>query len=271
VVTDTAVTSVTITNSGSGYANGDTLTLNATGITGLSEGTGATVGNVNGGGSGHIAGTYINVPLTGGSGTGAKATVVVGSDGKISSITTTDVGNGAYVPGDVLTLANTNIGLAGTGVLISTLSTGTPALAVASGGTTTYTNVALDCATAGRSGALATVVVSGGTVSSVNITTVGTGYVSGDQLTLANTNIGGSGASVTLAALTGSLSAGVTEAAPVTFRALTAGESITIGGLTLTASGAITASAVANGFANLSNGSTGNITSNPTLVALRGS
>jgi flagellar hook protein FlgE len=147
-------------------------------------------------------------------------------------------------------------------VVIGALSAGTPALAVASGGTTTYTNVALDCATAGRSGALATVVVSGGTVSSVNITTVGTGYVSGDQLTLANTNIGGSGASVTLAALTGSLSAGVTEAAPVTFRALTAGESITIGGLTLTASGAITASAVANGFANLSNGSTGNLTSN---------
>jgi flagellar hook-basal body protein len=262
VVTGTAVTSVTITNSGSGYANGDTLTLNTTGITGLSGGTDATVGNVNGGGSGHIAGTYINIPLTGGSGTGAKATVVVGSDGKISSITTTDVGNGAYVPGDVLTLANTNIGGAGTGVLISTLSTGTPALAVASGGTTTYTNVALGRSSGSGSGAKATVVVSGGTVSSVNITDVGTGYGSGDQLTLANTAIGGSGASVTLAALTGSLSAGVTEAAPVTFRALTAGESITIGGLTLTASGAITASAVANGFANLSNGSTGNITSN---------
>jgi hypothetical protein len=164
-----------ITNSGSGYANGDTLALNTVGITGLSGGTGATVGNVNGGGSGHIAGTYINVPLTGGSGTGAKATVVVGSDGKISSITTTDVGNGAYVPGDVLTLANTNIGGAGTGVLISNLSTGTPALAVASGGTTTYTNVELGRSSGSGSGAKATVVVSGGTVSSVNINDIGTG------------------------------------------------------------------------------------------------
>jgi flagellar hook protein FlgE len=110
--------------------------------------------------------------------------------------------------------------------------------------------------------AKATVVVSGGTVSSVKITDIGTGYGVGDVLTLAPTDIGGSGSDVSIAALTGSLNAGITEAAPVTFRALTAGESITIGGLTLTASGAITASAVANGFANLSNGSTGNITSN---------
>ena len=302
VAADGTLGSIKITNAGSGYISGNDLSISANNIGGTGSGIsltritalnivggtdGATVGSITQGvspaltitnsgtgylgktpaltvttaGTGYTNGTYINVPLAGGSGTGAKATVVV-SGGGISSITTTDVGNGAYVPGDVLTLANTNIGGVGSGVVIGALSAGTPALAVASGGTTTYTNVALDCATAGRSGALATVVVSGGTVSSVNITTVGTGYVSGDQLTLANTNIGGSGTSVALAALTGSLSAGVTEAAPVTFRALTAGESITIGGLTLTASGAITAAAVANGFANLSNGSTGNITSN---------
>ncbi len=260
VVSGGAVTSVTITNSGRGYIDGETLALNTTGITGLSGGSGASLGAISIGGSGYTPGTYINVPLAGGSGAGAKATVVVGNNGKISSVTTTDVGNGAYVPGDVLTLANTNIGGAGSGVVIGALSAGTPALAVASGGTTTYTNVALGGGSG--TGALATVVVSGGTVSSVNITNVGTGYVSGDTLTLANTSIGGSGSSVALAALTGSLSAGVTEAAPVTFRALTAGESITIGGLTLTASGAINASEVANGFANLSNGSTGNITTN---------
>jgi|MesohylFT_1024984.scaffolds.fasta_scaffold01560_2 flagellar hook-basal body protein len=254
------VGTVTITNSGRGYLDGETLTLPNTNIGGA--GSGVTLGAISIGGSGYTAGTYINVPLTGGSGTGAKATVVVGSNGKVSSITTTDVGNGAYVPGDTLTLANTNIGGAGTGVVIGALSAGIPALAVASGGTTTYTSVELGRSSGTGSGAKATVVVSGGTVSSVNITDVGTGYAAGDQLTLANTAIGGSGSNVTLAALTGSLSAGVTEAAPVTFRALTAGESITIGGLTLTASGAITAAAVANGFANLSNGSTGNITSN---------
>jgi flagellar hook protein FlgE len=108
----------------------------------------------------------------------------------------------------------------------------------------------------------ATVVVSGGTVRSVIITNVGGNYVSGDTLTFANINVGGSGANVALTALTGSLSVGVTETAPVTFRSLTAGESITVGGLTLTASGAIDASAVANGFADLSNGSTGNLMAN---------
>ncbi|WP_353438304.1 flagellar hook-basal body complex protein [Polynucleobacter sp. UK-FUSCHL-C3] len=301
VAADGTLGSIKITDAGSGYISGNDLSLSANNIGGTGSGIsltritalnivggtdGATVGSITQGvspaltitnsgtgylgktptltvttaGTGYTNGTYINVPLGGGSGTGAKGTVVV-SGGAISSITTTDVGNGAYIPGDVLTLANTNIGGAGSGVVIGGLSAGTPALAVASGGTTTYTNVALTGGTG--SSAKATVVVSGGTVSSVNITDVGNGsYVAGDVLTLANTNIGGSGTSVALAALTGSLSAGVTEAAPVTFRALTAGESITIGGLTLTASGAITASAVANGFANLSNGSTGNITSN---------
>jgi len=301
VAADGTLGSIKITDAGSGYISGNDLSISANNIGGTGSGIsltritalnivggtdGATVGSITQGvspaltitnsgtgylgktptltvttaGTGYTNGTYINVPLGGGSGTGAKGTVVV-SGGAISSITTTDVGNGAYIPGDVLTLANTNIGGAGSGVVIGGLSAGTPALAVASGGTTTYTNVALTGGTG--SSAKATVVVSGGTVSSVNITDVGNGsYVAGDVLTLANTNIGGSGTSVALAALTGSLSAGVTEAAPVTFRALTAGESITIGGLTLTASGAITASAVANGFANLSNGSTGNITSN---------
>lgn len=301
VAADGTLGSIKITDAGSGYISGNDLSISANNIGGTGSGIsltritalnivggtdGATVGSITQGvspaltitnsgtgylgktptltvttaGTGYTNGTYINVPLAGGSGTGAKATVVV-SGGGISSITTTDVGNGAYVPGDTLTLANTNIGGAGTGVVIGALSAGIPALAVASGGTTTYTNVALDGGAG--TGAQATVVVSGGTVSSVNITNIGNGaYAAGNVLTLANTNIGGSGTSVALAALTGSLSAGVTETAPVTFRALTAGESITIGGLTLTASGAITASAVANGFANLSNGSTGNITSN---------
>jgi len=302
VAADGTLGSIKITDAGSGYISGNDLSISANNIGGTGSGIsltritalnivggtdGATVGSITQGvspaltitnsgtgylgktptltvttaGTGYTPGTYINVPLGGGSGTGAKATVVVGAGGTVSSITTTDVGNGAYIPGDVLTLANTNIGGAGTGVVIGALSAGTPALAVASGGTTTYTNVALTGGTG--TNAKATVVVSGGTVSSVNITDVGNGaYVATDVLALANANIGGSGANVTLAALTGALSAGVTEAAPVTFRALTAGESITIGGLTLTASGAITAAAVANGFANLSNGSTGNITAN---------
>lgn len=64
----------------------------------------------------------------------------------------------------------------------------------------TYTNVSLTGGTG--SGAKATIVVAGNAVSSVTITTSGTGYAVGDELSAAAANIGtgGSGFKVTLAA-----------------------------------------------------------------------
>jgi hypothetical protein len=60
-------------------------------------------------GSGYTAGTYTNVPLTGGTGSGAVATIVVGSSGAVSSATLTTNGVG-YSAGDQLSASNAIIG-----------------------------------------------------------------------------------------------------------------------------------------------------------------
>jgi hypothetical protein len=82
-----------------------------------------TVGAITGG-SGYVAGTYTNVPLTGAAGgaTGALATIVVNGGGAVTSVTITQGGatigvNGAtgYLLSDVLTASNTNLGGTGSG------------------------------------------------------------------------------------------------------------------------------------------------------------
>jgi hypothetical protein len=79
------------------------------------------------GGSAYINGTYVNVPLTGGSGAAAYATIVV-SGGAVTSVAVTDPGCG-YIVGDTLSAAVANLGGAGSGfsVPVATVlnSTGT--------------------------------------------------------------------------------------------------------------------------------------------------
>jgi hypothetical protein len=65
------------------------------------------------GGSGYVDGTYFNVPLTGGTGTGAVASIVV-SGGTVTSVTITNPGC-QYVVGDVLSASSTVIGNSGSG------------------------------------------------------------------------------------------------------------------------------------------------------------
>jgi hypothetical protein len=72
-------------------------------------------------------GTYTNVSLTGGTGTGAKATIVV-SGGSVTSVTLTAYGTN-YIVGDSLTCPNTSIGGTGSGwsILVSQSNLGFPA------------------------------------------------------------------------------------------------------------------------------------------------
>jgi hypothetical protein len=81
----------------------------------------ATIGTITGG-SAYTAGTYFNVPLTGGTGSGALATITV-SGGAVTAVTITD-GGLQYTAGGALSASATNIGGTGSGfsVLISTVT-----------------------------------------------------------------------------------------------------------------------------------------------------
>ena len=136
-----------------------------------------------------------------------------------------------------------------------------------------YKNVALGTDGAGT-GALATVTIAAdGTLGSIKITDSGTGYAAGNTITIpTNGSIGGTGSGITLTniasgnvvggtdgaslAITKGATGATRESNSVTFKDLANGQTVTVGGLTLTASGAITAANVAAGFASLSNNAT---------------
>jgi hypothetical protein len=95
-------------------------------------GAGITEYNMNGGpilttgtlvgGTTYTNGTYTAVTLTGGSGSGAKATIVV-SGAAVSSVTITTAGNG-YVVGDTLSALAASIGGTGTGFSVKAATVG---------------------------------------------------------------------------------------------------------------------------------------------------
>ena len=143
----------------------------------------ATCGTITHGGD-HDDGTYTSVALSGGSGSGAEATVVVSGD-NVTSVSITDGGTSLYQIGDVLTIDNATIG--GDIGEVVTVDNITQSGDHDNG---TYTSVALSGGSG--SGAEATVIVSGDNVTSVSITDGGTGlYQIGDVLTIDNATIGG--------------------------------------------------------------------------------
>ncbi len=99
-------------------------------------------GNYTGNSGGH---TYTSVPLTGGTGSGAQATVVVASS-TVTSVTITAAGTG-YSLTDQLSAAIANLGNTGTGGLNLSISalTGeplTPAFTIVSGSSLSWTTSA---------------------------------------------------------------------------------------------------------------------------------
>jgi hypothetical protein len=75
------------------------------------------------GGAAYVNGTYNNVPLTGGAGTGAQATIVVAGNAVTTVTLTSAVGSGYHV-GDTLSASNANLGGAGAGFSIKVLTIG---------------------------------------------------------------------------------------------------------------------------------------------------
>lgn len=140
-------------------------------------------GTISNTGSAYTDGTYTATPLTGGTGTGAIATIVV-SGGVVTSVTITSPGIN-YSVGDILTA----IVPGGSGFAYTVATTG---------GTYTdgtYTVVPL---TGGSgSGAQATIVIASQSIASVTITTPGTGYAVGDVLSASDASIGGTGSGFT--------------------------------------------------------------------------
>ena len=76
----------------------------------------STFGTISGG-SLYTPGTYEDVSLTGGSGSGAVATILVNSSGSVASATLNDGGQ-FYIVGDTLSAANSSLGGAGSGFSI---------------------------------------------------------------------------------------------------------------------------------------------------------
>lgn len=172
-------------------------------------------------GIGYVNGVYPGVPLTGGSGVGAIATLTV-SGTAVTGVVLTDPGLG-YEVGDNLSCLNSYLGGVGSGFGLNvdtidaiearTVLGGTdigqalfttPAsigsLSLISGGSgyvnNTYTAVPLTGGTG--SGALATITVSGTSVTSLVLTDPGLGYSLNDLLSASNTNLGGTGTGLSL-------------------------------------------------------------------------
>lgn len=114
-------TGVSITSALSTGVNNDVLVALDINPTFSSSATGISALGTITGGSGYTVGTFTGVGLLGGSGSGAIATVVIGTGGVVSSVTLTNGGSG-YTVGNTLSLPGA-LGASGTGfsVPVSTL------------------------------------------------------------------------------------------------------------------------------------------------------
>src|SRR5882672_468742 len=143
-----------------------------------------TLGSITGG-TGYVNGTYTNVPLTGGSGFGGRATITV-TGNIVVNVALTNFGT-HFAAGDVLSASNANLGGSGSGfsvpvLAVSTTGTGMlglmgPIIGGTGGVTGTYGGVVL---TGGSgSGATANITVAGGAVTGMTILNPGLQFVVG--------------------------------------------------------------------------------------------
>ena len=78
------------------------------------------------GGSGYVAGSYTNVPLTGGTGTGLQADITVNGSGVVTDVTLTNASVlvDSYTIGETLSADAANLGGTGSGLVVKTIGTG---------------------------------------------------------------------------------------------------------------------------------------------------
>jgi len=187
------VVNVQITNPGTGYQVGDIVQLAFSGggsdrtpqiIANLTNG-GVGAANVTAGGTGYTSAP--TVAFSGGGGTGAAGTAIVGSG--VTSVTVTAGGTG-YDGGAVIGFT----GGGGTGATADATVVGgvITQIAIANPGTG-YTSAPTVTIAGSGSGATATAAIQNGIVTGITITAPGTGYSTAPTITL--TGGGGSGAS----------------------------------------------------------------------------
>jgi len=233
IAADGTLGSIKITDSGTGYVAGNTITIPTNGSIG-GTGSGITLTNI---ASGNVVG-----------GTdGASLAITKGASGattESNSVTFTGLTNGQTVTiGGLTFTANTTVSAANVAAAFASLANSA----------TTGPGTANGAYSGTLTGWSTSAITSGSTL------TFTSASASSDVTDLPNT---GTLAARPTVVKTDGAAAAATESNVATFRDLVAGESITIGGLTLTASGSILAGAVASAFGGLSNGRTGNIVTN---------
>jgi flagellar hook-basal body protein len=233
IAADGTLGSIKITDSGTGYVAGDTITIPTNGSIG-GTGSGITLTNI---ASGNVVG-----------GTdGASLAITKGASGattESNSVTFAGLTNGQTVTiGGLTFTANTTVSAANVAAAFASLANNA----------TTGPGTANGAYSGTLTGWTTSAITSGSTL------TFTSASANSDVTDLPNT---GTLAARPTVVKTDGAAAAATESNVATFRDLVAGESISIGGLTLTASGSILAGAVAGAFASLSNGRTGNTVTN---------
>ena len=225
---------VVITNPGTGYTAGDVLSATTqTGVfstTGLGSGFAVVVSTVVTGtfptgplatgalswsGLNYLPGSYTNVPLVGGHGTGAQATIVVNGATNVSSVVVTAHGTG-YKVGDVLSATPASLGVPvnnpGSGLQSGgfeyTVSTITPTTT-----SLTTANTNLGGSGSGFSVPIASV-NGGGTILTLGAIVGGSGYINGTYTNVPLSGGAGSGAEATVIVAGGAVTSVTLTAAP---------------------------------------------------------
>ena len=187
VVTGGSITEIVPNQVGTGYTVNDVLTINTADIGGSQLDT----IDVTNGGSGYTDGTYLGVDLVTSSGSGSGATADITVSGGIVTAASTTKRGGNYTLTDSLTVAGNDI----TSTQLGTITVVSGGSGFANG---TYPNVPLSYATFREgilgTGATAEVVVSGNVITTVNVTSGGANYLTGDKLTVFYTDVGGDSA-----------------------------------------------------------------------------